>query len=74
METTIKLDENTLQKTVVTTIDLSPLKEELAEIEKQLVELEKEPDEIMQPDFNKIMRLDFLNRRSEELLKTLAIK
>jgi hypothetical protein len=67
METTIKLDENTLQKTVVTTIDLSPLKEELAEIEKQLVELEKEPDEITAINTKKLFDINRLNERKSEI-------
>lgn len=73
METTEIINEDLIRKTVVTEIDLKPLREELANIEREIAELEKQPDEIMMPNMHKHSGISNLINRKEEIYKLLNI-
>lgn len=75
METYEKIGD-TLKKITTTevTYDLKALSTELGEIDKQLKELEKEPDEILEPNFRKIMKAEELQERKKILSQILSLK
>ena len=74
METFEKIDSDTVVKTIEETIDLSPLKQELEEINKQLAILDKAPDVIEVPNDSKFIMIAEMQKRKDEINKLLSIK